>query len=352
MNKSYWKAMELMRDGMFVEPELIREVLDRIPADKKQRICVLFSFEMLPMLQSRGYTDVTLVTNKPKKYIKNICAKYGYKVVQLDGVMNMEFDVVLSNPPYQSANQGERNIGAPEWPNFISLGMNSLVEGGVGVFITPATWMNRSKQGAWKSIRDYDLTFVNPNVKEHFPNVGGNGGTFCYFVMKKQKYSGSTEISGGQQINFHEDVIPKNNKYVNEEGFRIIKSLLGKTVDTNVLSGPIKPSINSDHWSDVKTDTHLYETYYSGASDRRSIWCDEPVGDHGKWKLVVASSGSIYKTMEITKKGVGRQGNYILGESKEQLEQVLELLLSDDSRTLCEVMLEGNYNNALEYVVK
>jgi hypothetical protein len=262
----------------------------------------------------------------------------------------MKFDLSLSNPPYQSVNRGERNIGAPEWPNFISLGMNSLVEGGVGVFVTPATWMNRSKQGAWKSIRDQDLMFVNPNVKEHFPGVGGNGGTFCYFIMSKQNYSGKTTLPEGTQIDFHNATLPKNNRYMNVEGFQTVESLLRRTIKTDVLSGPINPSINSDHWSDVKTDTHVYETYYSGASDRRSIWCDEPVGDHGKWKLIVASSGSIYKTMEVTKKGVGRQGNYILGGKKE-LEQLMMTIQNRESKLLCEVMMEGNYNNALKYIV-
>ena len=36
----------------------------------------------------------------------------------------MKFDVIIGNPPYQSVNSGDRNIGAPLWPMFIKSGMN------------------------------------------------------------------------------------------------------------------------------------------------------------------------------------------------------------------------------------
>ena len=274
------------------------------------------------------------------------------EVKDIKEIEDMKFNVVLTNPPYQSGNVGEeRNVGAPNWPVFVDLCMNYLVEGGEGCFVTPATWMNRSKQGAWKYIQDYDLSFVNPNVKEHFPNVGGNGGTFCFFKLKKRPYSGKTELSTGKTINFHEDAIPKNNKHMDEIGFKLVQTLMPMVKELDVKSGPINPSINSDHWSSTKTSTHQYETYYSGKSDRRSIWCDAAVGDYGKWKLVVPSSGNFYETMEITKKGVGRQGNYVLGK-KSDLVALRDLLLTDKSRQLSEVMMEGNFNNALNYVVE
>ena len=351
MNKAHWKALEYMRDGMFIAPELTEKLIRGIR--KKSRVSVAHSFEMMHTLHEKGFKDVTLVVEeRPMKYIRNICSKYGYDVKTFEEIENMKFDVVLTNPPYQSGNVGEeRNVGAPNWPVFVDLCMNYLVEGGEGCFVTPATWMNRSKQGAWKYIQDYDLSFVNPNVKEHFPNVGGNGGTFCFFKLKKRPYSGKTELSTGKTINFHEDAIPKNNKHMDEIGFKLVQTLMPMVKELDVKSGPINPSINSDHWSSTETPTHQYETYYSGKSDRRSIWCDAAVGDYGKWKLVVPSSGNFYETMEITKKGVGRQGNYVLGK-KSDLVALRDLLLTDKSRQLSEVMMEGNFNNALEYVVE
>ncbi len=64
MNKSFWKALEYARDGMFVPAELTNQMLDKVSGDK---VLVLYSFEMLPLLHERGYTDVVLMTDDPNK---------------------------------------------------------------------------------------------------------------------------------------------------------------------------------------------------------------------------------------------------------------------------------------------
>jgi len=261
----------------------------------------------------------------------------------------MKYDLVIGNPPYQSINEGERNIGAPLWPQFIAKGMDMLVDGGTLAYVMPATWMNRAPGGAWKHIKKYDLEYVNPNVHEYFPGVDVPNG-ISVIRLRKQDYSGVTSVSDEFEINFHEDDFPINTKLLTPENMLKFKRLMERKLDVEVFSGPNNPSINGDQYSEKKTRQHKYETYYSGHIDRRSIWCDEPVGHHGELKLVVACSGAFYKTMEITTKGVGRQGNYILGDSVRQLNRIKKLLLSDDSKTLCELMMYGRFNNALEYI--
>ena len=92
MNKSYWKALELQRDGMFVPPALINEMVDNLNIKKDSSVVVLHSFEMLPMLHERGCKNVVLAMDSPKKYVRNICAKYGYEVKTFEEIDDMEFD--------------------------------------------------------------------------------------------------------------------------------------------------------------------------------------------------------------------------------------------------------------------
>jgi len=287
------------------------------------------------------------------KYLQftNPLKRMGFKrVIQEDFLKwktDMKFDVVLGNPPYQ---KGDGNIGSPLWPKFIKKCVNLTVDNGITAMVTPSTWMNKSSRGAWTTLQKTDLLFVETDAKKYFPKVGGNGSTFSYFATAKRPYSGLTELSCGVDVDFHNDVLPKNTTKINLENMNFMKKYFPKVIDLEVLSGPTEPSINSKHWSNEKTDTHLYETYYSGRSDRRSIWCDTPIGHHGKWKLVVATSGNIYNSMEITRKGAGRQANYVLGDKK-YLEYLKEKMLSDESIRLNEIMQEGNYNNALKYIV-
>jgi 16S rRNA G966 N2-methylase RsmD len=264
--------------------------------------------------------------------------------------LNMIFDVVVGNSPFQSPNDGERNIGAPLWPMFIKKSFEIVKTNGLVSLVTPATWLNRSVRGAWGILKENNIKFIEPNAKKYFPNVGGHAGTFSYFVAEKTPYEGKTQLSSGLTLDIESTLLPLNTRMIDSVSINFLTEMINKTVNVDVKSGPVNPSINSNHWSPMKTETHIYETYYSGSSTRRSIWCDTPIGDFGVWKLVVASSGNIYDTLEITKKGVGRQGNYILG-SKKQLEYLKKLLLNDNSKRLTELMLNGNYNNALNYII-
>ena len=264
-------------------------------------------------------------------------------------VFDMQFDVIVGNPPYQRLRE-VRNIGAPLWPEFIEKGMSLLKSGGILDLLVPATWMNRKERGAWKFIAPYDLTYVDPDVKRFFPDVGGNGGTFSRLKLEKRPYGGVTSVRDKFTINFHTEEIPENNRLFNEDSLAFLREISPRVLDLDVKSGPTKPSINSAHWSAEKTDSHIYETYYSGDAKRRSLWCDEPVGDHGKLKLVVASSGKIYQTFEITTKGVGRQASYVLG-TQEELELVRDKMLSEDSKRLCELKTAGNFTDPLRHVV-
>jgi hypothetical protein len=96
--------MELMRDGMFVPAELTNEMLDIINGDNNRSVLVLFSFEMLPVLQERGYKDVTLYYPNPKKYLRNFVDKYGYEII--GDLETMDFDITLGNPPFSEIAEG------------------------------------------------------------------------------------------------------------------------------------------------------------------------------------------------------------------------------------------------------
>jgi site-specific DNA-methyltransferase (adenine-specific) len=117
----------------------------------------------------------------------------------LDEEFSMKFDVVVGNPPFQSADSS-LNL----WPLFTEKGIELLNDSGHIAFVTPTTWMRpstdikRKKElgGSKYIFKDfmqvYNTTAMNTGtVKQHF-NVGS---TFCWFVIEKSDYNHSTVIT-------------------------------------------------------------------------------------------------------------------------------------------------------------
>ena len=142
--ESRLKNMVAARGGMFVPPELTEKMIKGI--SKKKSVRVLFSFEMLPILDAKGFKDVTLIVEEqPKKYIRNLCTKYGYEVKTLEEIEDMNFDVTIGNPPF-SENKGGTSSNTkqvPIYPEFFRL---CSEKSKVVAMIMPVTDTSTSKQ--------------------------------------------------------------------------------------------------------------------------------------------------------------------------------------------------------------
>jgi hypothetical protein len=257
----------------------------------------------------------------------------------------MRFDVIVGNPPYQR-DRKVRNVGSPLWPEFLEKSVGLVKDGGIVSLVVPFTWMQKNKRSkAWKVISENDLILLDPCVDWAFPSVDTGGITVV--TLRKQSYSGETVLASGGVIDIRNET-PVNNKGWTAEVFDFLRD--ANVVELDVKTGPINPSINSSHWSPVKTETHCYEIFYSSAKNRRSIWCDEPIGDWGKLKLAIPTYGDMYGTAKITEVGCGRQVEYVLGD-REFLEELKVKLESENSKKMCHLKAYGAYHSPLKNVV-
>lgn len=253
----------------------------------------------------------------------------------------MKFDVIIGNPPYQGVHKKASKL----WPKFYEKGFDLLKDGGVLSFVSPATWLNRSERGAWRALKKWDITSLRSDVSAWFPSVGS---TFVVPLIFKRPYGGSTLVDGEMILNLHTDSFPANNTVLTPDNVEFIKKMEKTRLKLDVKSGSPIP-IDDPRLSLCRSEKHIYETYYSSAKKRRSIWCSEPHGDHGVLKLIVGLYGNPLTTPEITTKSAGAKSKYIVGD-RDTLEKVLKLIQHPDNRHWVKLMSTDAFSSPLTYI--
>jgi hypothetical protein len=255
----------------------------------------------------------------------------------------MKFDVVIGNPPFQ----GVHKKAAKLWPKFYGLGMDLLKDNGVLVFVAPASWLKRTERGSWKYLKDWDIVRLIPDASEWFPGVGSS---FAVPTIFKRPYGGTTLVNNEFEVNLHEDPVPRDNRHFTRETMRFLKEMSERRIELDVRNGgPL--SIADSRLSLERTDEHIYETYYTSAKNRRSVWCSEPQAAHGELKLIVGHYGNVLKTPEITTKGAGAVSRYVLG-TQEELEEILRLIQHPDNIRWTKLMMTDAFSEPLTYVAR
>jgi hypothetical protein len=333
--------------------ELAKQQLENI--ENSGRICIpgagIGTYVVAALESGFDPKRITAVEFDPAYYEMGnaIYRRFGVNYVLTDFLTwepKVEFDVIVGNPPYQRARE-VRNVGAPLWPDFIEKSISLLRPEGIVSLVVPFTWMQKNTRGkAWKCISQNDLVRLDPNVDWAFPAVDAGGITVI--TLSKRPYSGATLLPDGSTVDITEPT-PSNNREWTADSFEFLRSQKKLILDVKV--GPVKPSINSEHWSPEKTETHCYEVFYSSAKKRRSMWCDQPIGGHGELKLAVPVYGDMYGTAKITTVGCGRQVEYVLG-TQEELEEIKRKLETDESRRMNRLNAYGAYHSPLTNIVR
>jgi hypothetical protein len=255
----------------------------------------------------------------------------------------MKFDVVIGNPPYQGTHKKASKL----WPKFYEKGFELLKNNGVLCFVAPATWLNRSPKGSWKTLKNWDITKLVSDASHWFPSVASS---FAIPTIFKRPYRGETLIDNSFILNLHEDPFPANNTFLTEENVGFIQKMRKHHLSLAIKNGSQIP-IDDGRLSLEKTETHVYETYYSSAKNRRSIWCSEPHGEYGVLKLIVGLYGNPLVTPEITTKAAGAKSKYITG-TQEELEEILKLVKHPDNRQWVSLMMTDAFSSPLTYIAK
>lgn len=143
---------------------------------------------------------------------------YSYPFLHIDNLekkLNMKFDVIIGNPPYQMSDGGNQASAIPLYHKFV---LNSIkMSPRYLTMIIPSRWFSGGKgldSFRDKMINDKRIRVLHDyiNANDCFPNVEIKGGV-CYFLWERDS-EGKCKV-----ITHHSnEIIDKYERYLKEEG--------------------------------------------------------------------------------------------------------------------------------------
>jgi hypothetical protein len=280
-----WKA-DPSKGEVFTPSELVREMLDKIPSNVWENSeskfldpCMgkgTFIVEIVKrLINIYGYSKEDAIS---RVYGYDTCVKYVNHLKRgglvnifhkdfLNEELNMKFDVVVGNPPYQE--KVGPNKTESLWNKFVKKSFEVCAEGGYVSLIHPSGW--RNVEGKYKEIqtliKSKNLKYLSINSVEEGQKLFNATTPFDWYVIQNLPNEGSNIIKFEDGVTKVIDlsgleIIP--NKLFDE----IIKLIAGENDNkVNVIHSYSAYETRKTHMSKVENDNHMYPCVYSVLSN-------------------------------------------------------------------------------------
>lgn len=216
-------------------------------------------------------------------------------------VGKMKFDVVLGNPPYESATEDGRKDQANNlWSKFTHKGMSLVKDGGYMTFITPTSWLSpaadigKGKHGTRffeAYFQKYKTHVLNVNeCAKHF-NVGS---TFSYFVLEKTPATNFNTRVITEEDDFTIDLktityLPKS---MNPLSISINKKVLESGLDKFGIVGNNLPETRGEMKREAGHAGFTEPCYNTPAKGGTYWYAQQPIPTAHKAKVIISISGN------------------------------------------------------------
>lgn len=220
--------------------ELCEEIVEKLvesDADFSGNILIISTVEFIPVmlrvLTDKGLSKDKIWFSSWNEYKRNFAEKLGINTFGhlLDQEIDMKFDVIVGNPPYQNATEGSF------YCNFLSLALKLTHEKSHILLINPGQWLSKTdgKLNEFKkNIINHGIEFLKFYSKEDaakqfsWPLIIG-GITYFHLNRKSLKKSVTVENFSTKEI-FEIDIdwLKNNNDFfpVNKTNFSLIQEIL------------------------------------------------------------------------------------------------------------------------------
>ena len=246
-----------------------------------------------------GYEDSIAYLNHSANYSTAMIANLSVvKYLEFLVMDEKKFDVVLGNPPYESASvDGRKDQANNLWSKFTKKAFEIVKKDGTVSFVTPTSWLSpaadigKGEKGI-RFIRDYfqKLSVLYMNINEcakHF----SVGSTFSYFVVKNTETTTcKTEILT-DETSYTIDL--RDIEYFPKTMNQLAISINKKTLEHDIKFGFIGNNLPECKIEFVKekTNEHSVPAYHTPAKGGTYWYAKENISTSSRKKVVVSISG-------------------------------------------------------------
>lgn len=259
-----------------------------------------------------------------------------------DIFMNMKFDAIVGNPPYQKRVGPEEakkttNLTKAIWQIFVENSIKSLKDGGYLCLVHPPGW--RNVYGRYEDVGDLikskDLQYLEMHSESDGVKTFSAGIPYDWYLLKNSLYSGNTEVK------FQDGVVKKINinsiPFIPSGAYDKIVDLLAKKGEPTVeILRDYDYGTQAAHTSREKSKKFKYPLVYTvNKGDVLNLWYSSEKKGHFGIPKVIWSNGKASGFI------VDKNGDYGLMEfayavidSPKNLDSIKKALESDDFKKL------------------
>ena len=247
-------------------------------------------------------------------------SRLGVNYIQTDFLTwnpQMQFNIIIGNPPYQDSNNFAKNNKL--WMKFVFSSLKLLKKGGYLSMITPNSFVGRTLQPA--KIRtllstEHSLISVDHNADSYF-KVGVG---ICQWLAKKTPYGGVTLVTEGENTR----TIDLCKELPLVEGSQMKDSIAEKINSIVKRPETVTLSTTFEEFDFIPNPSGKHKVYTSG---RNKFYLTDSVSDkRGQWKVAFSFSAT-YKGWFVTQDDVAGFNRMVYVSSPEEGVEIGNTLL-------------------------